>query len=216
LIAGKQLTSTGRLPPVLPIVLYNGKPRWTAAEEIAELIETVPGGLERYRPQLRYLLLDERRYQEEELKPLKNLVAVIFRLENSRTPRDLLNIVTMLVEWLQQPEQDNLRRALAIWLMALLKRRIPGLKLPELTELSEVRTMLTERVEDWTKEWWENGLKQGRKEGEFLVLIRQLERKFGPLSEEHRLRLEEADTDTLLEYSDRILIANSIDEVLKW
>ncbi len=220
LIAGKQLTPTGRLPPVLPIVLYNGKPRWTAAEEIAELIETVPGGLERYRPQLRYLLLDERRYQDEELKPLKNLVAAIFRLENSSTPRDLLNVLTVLVDWLQEPEQSNLRRALAIWFMALLKRRIPGLKLPELTELNEVRKMLTERVEDWTKEWWENGLKQGRqegrKEGEFLVLVRQLERKFGPLSEQHRLRLEEADTDTLLECSDRILTANSIDEVLKW
>ena len=48
LIKTKQLTQTGRLPPVLPVVLYNGKPRWTAAEEIAELIEAVPGGLEHY------------------------------------------------------------------------------------------------------------------------------------------------------------------------
>ena len=33
LIKTKQLTRTGRLPPVLPVVLYNGKPRWTAAED---------------------------------------------------------------------------------------------------------------------------------------------------------------------------------------
>jgi hypothetical protein len=71
--------------------------------------------------------------------------------------------------------------------------------------------MLTEQVEDWTKEWWENGLK----EGETLILIRLLERKFGPLSEQHRDRLEQADADTLLEWSDRILTANSIDEVLQ-
>jgi len=45
--------------PVLPIVLYNGEDRWTAVEELADLIEVIPGGLERYRPALRYLLLDE-------------------------------------------------------------------------------------------------------------------------------------------------------------
>lgn len=39
------LTAERKLPPVLPVVLYNGKPRWTAAEEIADLIHAVPGGL---------------------------------------------------------------------------------------------------------------------------------------------------------------------------
>jgi hypothetical protein len=98
LIAGKQFTRNGRLPPVLPVVLYNGEPRWTAAVDIAELIEVVPGGLELYRPQLRYLLLDEGRHREEELKPLRNLVAAVFRLENSRAPADIVNVLTTLVE----------------------------------------------------------------------------------------------------------------------
>ena len=48
-----------KLPPVLPIVLYNGQPRWTAATDIAQLIEPPPGKLRDYTPQLRYLLLDE-------------------------------------------------------------------------------------------------------------------------------------------------------------
>jgi hypothetical protein len=48
-----------KLPPVLPIVLYNGQPRWTVATDIAQLIEPPPGKLRDYTPQLRYLLLDE-------------------------------------------------------------------------------------------------------------------------------------------------------------
>ena len=96
LIKAKQLTRTGRLPPVLPVVLYNGEPRWTAAEEIAELIEAAPGELEYYRLRLRYLLLDEGRYRTEELVSLRNLVAAVFRLENNRTPADVLNVVTTL------------------------------------------------------------------------------------------------------------------------
>jgi hypothetical protein len=37
-----------RLPPVLPIVLYNGCPRWRAATEVADLIDLPPGRLARF------------------------------------------------------------------------------------------------------------------------------------------------------------------------
>ena len=69
LIRTGQTADGGRLPPVLPVVLYNGSPRWDAAQDVGDLIVPVPGGLERYRPQLRYLLLDEGRFTEGELAP---------------------------------------------------------------------------------------------------------------------------------------------------
>jgi hypothetical protein len=79
---GEQLTASGQLPPVLPLVLYNGVRRWQAPEEVAELVATVPGDLERYRPCLRYFLLDEGRFTEDDLAPLRDLAAALFRLEN--------------------------------------------------------------------------------------------------------------------------------------
>jgi hypothetical protein len=48
LIRSRQLTPSGMLPPVVPIVLYNGRGAWTAALEVAELIEAMPGGLTVY------------------------------------------------------------------------------------------------------------------------------------------------------------------------
>ena len=39
LIHTKQLDSQGRLPPVLPIVLYNGGSRWDATQDLAALVE---------------------------------------------------------------------------------------------------------------------------------------------------------------------------------
>jgi hypothetical protein len=83
LIRSGQLTASGQLPPVLPLVLYNGVRRWQAPEEMAELVATVPGGLERYRPCLRYFLLDEGRFTEDDLAPLRNLAAALFRLEEA-------------------------------------------------------------------------------------------------------------------------------------
>ena len=64
LLRGKHTGAKDLLPPVLPIVLYNGESRWTAPQDIGELIDHLPGGigLGSFRPQMRYLLLDEQRY----------------------------------------------------------------------------------------------------------------------------------------------------------
>jgi hypothetical protein len=40
----------------------------------------MPGGLELYRPRLAYLLIDEGRYTEEQLAPMHNVAAALFRL----------------------------------------------------------------------------------------------------------------------------------------
>ncbi len=92
-VRDNKLTPDGRLPPVLPVVLYSGEDAWTAATEIAALIESVPGGLERYRPQMRYSLVEERGFSDAELAPMRNLVAALFRLENSRGPEDLVQVL---------------------------------------------------------------------------------------------------------------------------
>jgi len=219
LVRAGQVGAGGRLPPVLPVVLYNGERCWSAPEDIAELVEPAPEELARYRPQLRYLLLDEGRYSEEALSPLKNLVAAVFRLEASRTPQELVRVLDTLLIWLAAPEQDALRRAFAVWLKrVLLPRRMPGTVLPEVVELQEIKTMLAERVKEWTKQWVEQGLQQGRqegrREGEAALLLRLLEHKFGGLSEEVRERVARADAQTLLLWGERILTAKTVDEVL--
>ena len=57
------------------------------------------------------------------------------------------------------------------------------------------------------------GLDQGRKEGEATVLLRQIELKFGPPDDVVRKRVETADAETLLRWSERILTAASLDEL---
>lgn len=57
--------------------------------------------------------------------------------------------------------------------------------------------MLAERVVEWTREWKAEGIKEGRKEGVEesaetlrLVLLSQLEQRFGFLPAQTRLRVE--------------------------
>jgi predicted transposase YdaD len=57
------------------------------------------------------------------------------------------------------------------------------------------------------------GRKEGRQEGEATVLLRLIELKFGPPDAALRNRVESADSETLLRWSERILTAGSLEEL---
>jgi hypothetical protein len=189
LIRAKQLPASGRLPPMLPLVLYNGRRPWTASQSLADLIEPAPAGLDRYRPNGFYGLLKEARYSDSQLAPMPNLAAALFQLENSRTPQQFGQVVTALIEWLKSPEQASLARAFLVWMKRVfLPSRLPDTPIPELHTLAEVKAMLVEDEYsvDWTREWkkqgWEEGHKEGRQEmlaAEKALLARRVERRFG-------------------------------------
>ena len=48
----------GEYPIILPVVIYNGERRWTAATDVADLLAAAPGELLGYRPRHRYLLIE--------------------------------------------------------------------------------------------------------------------------------------------------------------
>jgi len=212
LIRMGQLAAGGRLPPVLPIVLYNGSRRWDAPVEVADLVVPAPKGLDLYCPRLKYLLLDEGVYADSELEPLRNLAAALFRMENSRTPKDVERVVASLISWLEAPEQTSLRRAFTVWLKRVfLPGKMPGVEFSSINDLEEVRSMLAERVTEWTEDW----KRQGRQEGEAALLQRLLELRFGSLDETSQARIRRADAETLLQWGERVLTATSLGEVFK-
>lgn len=171
LIAQKALTQQGMLPPVLPIVLYNGEARWSAPRDVTELIQSIPDGFERYLPKLHYLLLDEgdialdRAWSEES----RNLAAALFRLEQHPEIDELLSLLSLLVDWLQGQEQAQLRRHFVGWIKrVLLPQWVPADELQDWTtldELSEVQGMLAERAKKWPQRWLEEGLEKGLEKG---------------------------------------------------
>ncbi|MEM7356205.1 MAG: DUF4351 domain-containing protein, partial [Acidobacteriota bacterium] len=106
------------------------------------------------------------------------------------------------------------RHDFARWLSEiLLPSRLPGVTVPEVRQLEEVRDMLTEHTIDWTAEWRMKGLEEGRREGELALVSRLLERKFGSLSPTVRRRVEGATQGQILRWSERLLTADSLAEV---
>jgi Domain of unknown function (DUF4351) len=61
----------------------------------------------------------------------------------------------------------------------------------------------------------QQGRREARHEGEALVLLRQMRLKFGEIPDAIRERIEQADSDTLLAWSERILTASHIEDVIR-
>ena len=73
--------SLNKLPPVFPIVLYNGDAKWTAPTDIQELIEnhTILGD---FGVQFKYFNIAENEFTPENLLKIKNIVSTLFLAEN--------------------------------------------------------------------------------------------------------------------------------------
>ena len=153
-----------RLPAVLPVVLYNGTKPWTGAPEMRALITPVGRWLAPYQPAQRYSLLDLRRLPADDL-PYRNLLRVVARLEQSRTPEDVVRAVQALRRWLPKRGADELRRGFVDWVRQIAGRLVPpGAAVPLVRTLEESMT-LVERVAEWPKQWLQEGREQGIAEG---------------------------------------------------
>ncbi|MBF0109958.1 MAG: Rpn family recombination-promoting nuclease/putative transposase [Magnetococcales bacterium] len=230
LVKSGQVKHGEKLPAVLPVVLYNGKPEWTAALEVSDLITSIPGGLDPFRPRMRYLLIDETRYGDAELESMQNLSAALFRLEKSRTPQEIRNVLKNLIDWLKAPGQSSLRRAFTVMLgRVLLPKRLPGQSIQEFNDLQGMDAMLAETVQEWTQQWKseglqeglkkglkegrKEGLKEGRKEEAAAILLKQIRRKFGHVPDGTTEKIKSAEVEVLEIWSDNFVFATSLDDV---
>lgn len=242
LLKNKELTPDGRLPLVIPIVLYNGEAKWWAPLELSELIACIDRASEAYVPHLRYRVIDEGQYELKDLARRESVAAQLFWLERSQTRRSLERGADRLVPLLSGPEDGPLRRAVLHWFDGvLLPRRRRRKPIPEALGLEDFKVMLEKRVEEWGRELREEGrllglkegikqgvkqgrqkgiqegrqkgIQEGRQAGEASLLLRLLERKFGRLNPQIRKRVRSADAESLLDWGERVLTAERLEDV---
>ena len=163
LVRGDQLGPDGLLPPVLPIVLYNGDAPWRSASQIGDLIAATGQALAPFQPSQRHIVLDERRAPADD-PHLGDLTRAMVLVEQSRSGANLVRTAAYLVDRLRGG-RNELKQAFADWLETLLRRLEGNAAEEEWAEgelsLEEVTMTLEERVAEWSKPY----LRQGREEG---------------------------------------------------
>ena len=235
-----------KLPLVVPIVVYHGRRRWTAARQVADLVVAVPRGNRWMVPQMRYGLVDVWRQDRRKLAKMRNVVAAVFRLELAQTLEEAVAVLRDINRWWPAPQFDSLRAAVLDWVKEYwYPHRFGGKIVPQVADLWEMERYMQNKpktilqlakerakeagrrqgrrlgleegrqvgLEEGRRVGLEAGLEQGRRLGEAEMLLRQLERKFGVVPADIRRRVQSATSERLLEWAERVLLANRLDEV---
>lgn len=155
------------LPPILPIVLYNGRAEWAASRDVASLFEPMPDSLKPYVPQHRYFLIDETHVPLAELEKRKGLFAQLIKTEQASDPETLCTVTSEWIELLGNAELTALREDIVEWYRHCVLRRLKKVvkEIPELHSLQEVKSMLEERIEQWKEKYIAEGIEQGMAQG---------------------------------------------------
>ena len=192
-----------RLPPVLPVVLYNGRVAWWAPERMGALVAGALGGEEaagagRSFTGEAYVAVDFGGLVVEDL-PGGNAATLLAGLENAREAGDVLAWVEQLYAWLGGPQWRALREVFLEWAKRLAARdghelgwlaEFEEREMAQLHEAGELRPTLGERVRQWAEHYRAEGIERGRAEGiergieqgieqERALLRRQVARKLG-------------------------------------
>lgn len=160
-----------RLPPVFPIVMYNGRRRWNPPTSLSRLIRTHVSRPKGFRPHVRYKLINVRGQCFDAPHLKRNLAAALFRIENSRSRAEVREHVRALLPLLRGDDMASLRRAFSVWINDVVLARLPGGRLDGTLSLEEMmQSLLDERFDQWERQLkatgMRAGLRKGRREGE--------------------------------------------------
>jgi predicted transposase/invertase (TIGR01784 family) len=211
LMASQPASGWRRLPLVIPMVVYNGPEPWHVPTDLGSLIGDLDPSAEIYRPQLRYRLVDESAFSQEDLASLDSPVADLFRIDQSRDWQEVRSGFRHLRQTI--PPESSLRQAFEIWTQRVILPRF-GRSWDEAFTLEDF-DMLADSIDRWNNQLREEGRQEGRQEGEARVLLRLLRLKFGPLAREVEARVLSTDADRLLEWSERVLTAERLEDVFR-
>ena len=213
----------GRLPPVLPVVLYNGDSRWRAATDARELVLDAGPNLAPYQLCQRHIVLDERHASADDMR-LRKLTRAVVLLEQSRTPQQLAQVAALVRDWLGSSGRAELKLAFRDWLWVLGRRLVgdgdkPAAAPPELT-LEEAAMTLEERVISWREPWIRHGMEQGEARGldrERGLLRRQAQARFGADAAERLFALlaQEDDQQRLEAIGEAIVRCETAEDLLR-
>ncbi|WP_341478177.1 Rpn family recombination-promoting nuclease/putative transposase [Clostridium chromiireducens] len=111
-----------KLPAIVPIVLYNGKNKWTAKTSFREILS----GYELFEDNIlnfNYMLFDINRYSDEELYSISNLVSAVFLLDQEISQEELIRRLRKMIYILKRisPEQFSVFKQ---WLKKIVKPRL--------------------------------------------------------------------------------------------
>ena len=200
------IDGTGLLPPILPLVVYHGKPEWSTPA----LFSSMLAATDEMRPYLLdfpFGLLDVGQVEDDKLSNEEELRAGLIVLKYA--PRVTEENVEEVVTWVLTRLHGVSRELFLLAVRYML--RVYGLTWERFESVSR-------RVMDEREQWMIGSaarelFAQGEATGEAKALVLVLERRFGQLPGDLRRRVDEARAAQLEAWLERAVDGATLDEV---
>ena len=221
------------LPPILPVVIYNGAAPWKAPSSLADMVHGAPPpdpapaqGAEsepfRFLGE-RYVLLDLQAMDRRGDRPEGYVLTCLARMEASAGTEETAYALDAMMQWISECGEADVAEPLLGYIVAVFESR----NLPVEGVLDMTNEEVTDLAEsgfwgDRLRADFDRGMARAREEGEAIglereraLLIRQVERRFDAETA-RRLSpvLDRADHERMLEVGDCIADSVSAAELL--
>ena len=176
-----------RLPPILAIVVYNGRQPWRAARNLSDLVgpgtrpaEPSPAVAPTFTGES-YVLIDLQGLAAEDLPP-NNVVSLLAQAHGMRDAEDVSRTFDEALRLLRGPQRAGLRKVFLEWLDQLAAQIGVDLRISEVMSMQnvdadgEVRLMVEERLQASLDKMKAQSRQEGRQEALEEALEEGLER----------------------------------------
>lgn len=212
-----------KLPPIFPLVLYHGLPKWNVKRNFSALIDYGDNEqLKKYEPDFEYYLFDTANYNEEAADEEASLIIglsalkYIFRDEAGAKLREYL-------KHLQQMPRDKAVAfidTLMLYIFGAAAKRVTiedakiGLQrgFTETTGRKKMESVL----DQLRREGLEKGLIQGEQKGAANFAIHLLQKKFGKIGKRTESQIRKLSGERLEELGEALLDMEKKTELTAW
>ena len=197
LAQGPASESIGRLPFILPLVLYQGQTPWNSPLFLRDLVEVPGEELRCFVPDFTYGLESLQGTDLEGVNPdTLRLILLVMKLAGQGAAASGLALVCQEIERLPDGGQrGSIDRVALLYLFASARPEERKIMIKELGSTKvkvahEARSALEALILDGIEEGMEKGMEKGREEGLNLALERLLAAGIDPVEARRMLRLE--------------------------
>ena len=221
-----RVPSATKLPAIVPVVLHHSETGWTYATAFEELIdlddETRDDALP-FVPRFRLVLDDVSRATDEELLARSITAVAKVVLGCFRHSRDMRSLLENLRPWAEllaeiRRSPSGLRAYALILRYILLEADLKPQQLRDLVAGAappEIEEEMASTADMLIEEGMQKGLQEGRRAGRAETVLKQLRLKFRRLPAGTAARVREASETELERWTERVLTATSLADVLE-
>lgn len=221
-IMKQHLQNHGYVPLVYSLVYYNGASPWNYPTDLKALIEAPQELIEQYALKA-FQLVELNKISDETLRAhfWSGLLGMVMKHVYDKNVLPMLEGILAELKAAEEQEGHDFVQTLLHYLYKKAEiqdeKKFRALIITHLSEETgrKIMSLAQQHTEQGRQEGRQEGIQQGIQRGERTILLRQLQRRFGILSGHYQKLLDQADDEQLLDWSDRVLEAKTLEDIFK-